>query len=154
MSGQTTYDINTANAVAGQIADIGFNEIDSFLAEGVAGIGFGLVVSRGTNDGQAVLGGDATGIGVTVRDLAREGEVNTGAVSYSEADAMAVMRFGSGSKIYVALASGGNAGDALFYDDVTGVIDVGAAGVGETDIAGATLEADCAAGAIAVIRLG
>jgi len=51
MSGQTSYDINTANAVAGQVADIGWNEIDSFLGEGA--VGFGLAVSRGTNDGQA-----------------------------------------------------------------------------------------------------
>ncbi len=51
MSVQTSYDINQANAVAGQVADIGFNEIDSFLAEGA--VAFGYDVSRGTNDDQA-----------------------------------------------------------------------------------------------------
>lgn len=152
MSGQTSYDINTANAVAGQVADIGWNEIDSFLAEGA--VGFGLAVSRGTNDGQAILGGDATGIGVSVRDLAREGAANTGAVAYADKETMAVMRFGSGSKIFVAIPTGGSAGDALNYNDTTGVIDAGAAGAGETDIAGATLEEDVVAGGIAKIRLG
>ena len=154
MSGQTSYDINTANAVAGQVADIGWNEIDSFLCEGAAGIGFGLAVSRGTNDGQALIGGDGTGIGITVRDLAREGAANTGAVAYAEKETMAVMRFGSGSKIFVAIPTGGSAGDPLNYNDTTGVIDAGAAVAGETDIAGATLEEDVVAGGIAKIRLG
>jgi len=152
MSNQTSYDINTANAVAGQVADIGFNEIDSFSAEGA--IGFGVVVSRGTNDGQALAGGDATGIGVTVRDLAREGAANSGAVSYADTETAAVMRFGSGSKINVVVPSGGSAGDALNYIDATGVIDTGAAGAGETDITGATLEEDVAAGGVGIIRLG
>lgn len=152
MSGQTSYSINTANAVAGMVADIGINEIDSFLAEGA--VGFGLAVSRGTNDGQAAVGGDATGIGVSVRDLAREGAANTGAVAYADKETMAVMRFGSGSKIFVAIPTGGSAGDALNYNDTTGVIDAGAAGAGETDIAGATLEEDVVAGGIAKIRLG
>ena len=154
MSGQTTYDINTANAVPGQVADIGHNEIDSFLAEGAAGIGFGLVVSRGTNDGQAIIGGDATGIGVTVRDLAREGAANTGVVAYAEKETMAVMRFGSGSKIFATIPTGGSAGDVLNYNDTTGVIDAGVAVAGETDIAGATLEEDVDAGKVGKIRLG
>ena len=149
MSVQTAYSINTANAVAGMVADIGFNEIDSFLAEGA--VGFGLVVSRGTNDGQCAVGGDATGIGVSVRDVARE---DAGSIAYADKETCAVMRFGSGGKINVTLATGGSAGDAVHYNDTTGVIDVGAAGAGETDIAGATLEEDVAAGAVGIIRLG
>jgi len=53
MSGQTSYSINTANAVAGLVADIGFNEIDSFIAE--VEVAFGIIVSRGTNDGQVLI---------------------------------------------------------------------------------------------------
>ena len=152
MSGQTSYEINTANAVAGQVADIGFNEIDSFLAEGI--VAFGVVVSRGTNDGQVAVGGDATGIGVSVRDLAREGAANTGEVAYADKETVAVMRFGSGSKIYAVIPSGGSAGDVLNYVDATGVIDAGVAVAGETDITGATLEEDVAAGKVGKIRLG
>ncbi len=152
MSGQTSYEINTANAVAGQVADIGFNEIDSFLAEGE--LAFGIAVSRGTNGGQVAPGGDATGIGITVRDLAREGAANSGAVSYADKETAAIMRFGSGSKIFVVIPSGGSAGDVLNYVDATGVIDSGVAVAGETDIVGATLEEDVAAGKVGKIRLG
>lgn len=152
MTVQTSYELNQANAVPGLIGDIGFNEIDSFLAEGA--VAFGYVVSRGTADNQAVPGGDGTGIGVAVRDLAREGAATTGAVSYADGDTMAVMRFGSGGKIFAELAAGGNAGDALHYVDATGVIDVGAAGAGQTDIVGATLEKDTVAGGVGLIRLG
>ncbi len=155
MTVQTAYDINTANAVAGQLADIGFNEIDSKQAEGV--VPFGVIVSRGTNDGQAAVGiGSGAGqeLGVSVRDLAREGAANTGAVQYEDKDTLAVMRLGSGGQIYVAIPSGGSAGDAIKFTDTTGVIDAGAVGAGETLIAGATLEEDVAAGKIGKIRLG
>jgi len=103
---------------------------------------------------RSLFGGDGTGIGVTVRDLAREGAANTGAVSYADTETMAVMRFGSGSKIYVAIPTGGSAGDVLNYIDATGVIDAGAAVAGETDIVGATLEEDVVAGGVGIIRLG
>jgi len=151
MSGQTSYSINTANAVAGLVADIGFNEIDSFIAE--VEVAFGIIVSRGTNSGQCDPGigaGAGLVLGVSVRDLAREGALNSGDVSYAAEDVAAVMRSG---QINVVIPSGGSAGDVLNFVDATGVIDAGVAIAGETDLTGWTLEADVVAGAVGVIRL-
>ena len=148
MTAQTAYSISIGNATPGLLADINDNEIDSFLAEEI--IPFGVVVQRGTSDKQVLLGGDALGIGISVRDLAREGAPSTGAVAYADEEAVGVLRRG---KIFVTIPSGGSAGDPINYVDATGVIDAGAPIAGETAIAGATLEEDVVAGAIGAIRV-
>jgi len=140
MSAQITYERNMPIAYAGQLADIHPRIVTSKLAEG-GDIAFGLVVSRGTADNQATLGGTAP-IGVTVRDLAHEGVQGTGAIDYKETEAMAVMEDGW---LYAAIADTGSPGDLLKYTNATGVIGTGAAGAGETKLPG-TLESTITTG--------
>lgn len=147
MSAQTSYSINQAIAYAGMIFAQAPSDIMSASVEGASGIGFGVAVSRGTDkEKQIVAGGDGTFVGVTVRDLGREGS-NTGAIKYSETETAPVMRYGY---IWVTCPTGCNPGDAAKYTDATGIIDSGAAGAGETDITGATFETVAAAGELAV----
>lgn len=145
-----TYSINMALGYAGELADLNPARTISRAAEGGA-IGFGLVVSRGTNDDQAVLGGDpkVTPLGVTVRSLDREGERLTGAIDYKETETMAILQDGT---IYAKVGIGGSPGDALFYNTTTGAIGVGIAGEGEATLPG-TLESTAEADAIAKIRV-
>ncbi len=148
MSAQTSYSRKIANATPGLLADLNNAQVISRQAEGGA-IPFGAVVSRGTTDTQAVIGG-AVPLGITVRDLAREGAVNTGAVDYSELDAMAIMQDGY---IYATIPSGGADGAPIKYNITTGVLDAGAPVAGENSLDGAQLMGTVVAGGIGVIRL-
>lgn len=151
MSAQTSYTINQAVAYAGLVYALAPSDIISGAVEGASGIGFGVAVSRGTDpEKQIVAGGDDTFIGVTIRDLGREGVANTGAIKYSETETAGVMRDGY---LWVVCPSGCNPGDQANYVDATGVIDSGAAAAGETDIVGATFETVAAAGELAVLRI-
>lgn len=144
------YEINMVKGYAGELADLNPARTLSRAAEGGA-IGFGLVVSRGTNDDQAVLGGDpkVTPLGVTVRSLDREGEHLTGAVEYKETETMAVLQNGS---IYAVVEVGGNPGDVLKYNTTTGAVGVGIPGEGEAELPG-SLESTADADTIAKIRV-
>lgn len=151
MSAQTSYEINQDALYAGQIVELGPRDVVSRSVETAAGAAFGLAVSPGTDAArQIVIGGDATFIGVTVRELTREGAANTGAVSYAEKETAAVMRWGY---IAVVCPSGCSVGDPVNYVDATGVIDSGAAEAGETLIVGATWETVTAAGEVGIVRL-
>jgi len=150
MTAQTDYSIYQDGAIHGAIADMQESEVVSKKAEG-GDIGFGVAVSRGTNDGQAVIGGDDTYFGVTVRDLGIAPKTVGGTViAYEEKSTMSVLRRGN---IAIAIPSGGTQGDALNYVDATGVIDAGAPEAGETILKGATLENTVAAGKIGIVRL-
>jgi hypothetical protein len=150
MSAQTSYSINQAIAYAGMIFAQAPSDIMSASVEGASGIGFGVAVSRGTDkEKQIVAGGDGTFVGVTVRDLGREGAAN-GTIKYSENETAGVMRDGY---LWVVCPSGCNPGDVANYADATGIIDSGAAEAGETDITGATFETVAAAGELAVLRI-
>ena len=150
MSVQTAYS-NIAAAVHGQLYGIGAKDIVSKVVEAAAGIGFGIAVSRGTNpDDQIIPGGDATFIGITVRDLAREGAQGTGVVAFADEVIAPVIRKGY---IMLECPTGCVPGDVANYVDATGVIDSGVAIAGETDIVGATWESTASAGGIALLRL-
>lgn len=149
MSAQTTYSLNHNEGYAGGIYALHDQDIDSRAVETAAGADFGIAVSRGTDlEKQCVIGGTAF-IGITVRSVDREG-LGDGTVKYAQTETAGIMRKGY---IYVTLAAGGNPGAALKYDNTTGVIDVGAAGAGETQLDGAELETVTAAGALGVVRL-
>jgi hypothetical protein len=139
-----------AAAYEGQLADMYPNEIVSRRVETAAGIAPGRVVSRGTNDNQITVGGDATGFGITVRDLANEGAVSTNNLLYAQYDVCPVIRKGY---CYVDLQNTGTKGATLFYNDTTGLISAGTAGAGETQMDGCTLEETKAAAGIALIRV-
>lgn len=147
MVAQTSYAINTAKYFHGDPSDLRDSEVETYAAES-SDIGFGIAVSRGTDDDQAVIGGAAAAIGVTMRDLGISSTVPGSAAALYEEDApMSVMRRGA---INLALASGGNAGDPLHYNDTTGVIDAGAAGGATTGaiVAGGGNTGDGVAGAV------
>jgi len=151
MAVQTAYTINQDALYAGMIVDLGPRDIVSRSVETAAGAAFGIAVSPGTDaERQIVIGGDDTFIGITVRELSREGAANTGAIQYNETETAAVMRWG---QIAVVCPTGCIVGDPANYVDATGVIDSGAAGAGETDIAGATWQTVTAAGEIGILRL-
>lgn len=148
MSVQTSYERDMPIAYAGQIADMQPRQVTSKLAESTD-IGFGLVVSRGTADNQAILGGSAP-IGISLRDLAHEGVQGSGVIDYKETEAMAVMEEGW---CYVAISNTGSPGDALKYNTTTGVLGAGAPGGGEAVLPG-TLESTVSTGGdIGLVRI-
>lgn len=156
MSGQTSVDLRITNATPGLIADINIAEVISAAAETVPPIEieFGVIVQRGTDpDDQAIIGGTpATGIlGVTVRSTGIEAfNVGSTSLGYDEGDAMAIMQSGY---IFVACPSGASPGDPVIFDDVTGVIDAGVAGVGSTTIDNAEWMETVLAGGFGKIRI-
>lgn len=150
MGAQTTYTINQPNAYAGGIYALHDSDIISRSVQTVAGVGFGVAVSRGTDlENQCVIGGTSF-LGVTVRSLDREGADATGAISYSEKETAGIMRNGY---IWAVCPTGCNPGDSVNYVNATGVLDSGAAVAGETQLDGATWETVAAAGELAVLRL-
>jgi len=148
---QTTYPISMVVSNAGQLVDLHDNDISSKSVES-ASIGFGLAVSRGTNsDRQAVLGGTSF-LGITVRDLAREG-ANSGTLQYLANETAAVLTKGY---IWVVCPGGCVPGQSVLYVDATGILDVspvGVAGPGETLLNDAQWETTAAAGELAILRL-
>ena len=152
MSAQTSYEINQAIAYAGLIFAQNPKDIISRDAEGVAGLAFGIVVSRGTDkDRQCIIGGTTGFLGVTVRALDREGVINTGAIKYNETEAVAIMRNGY---IWAVCPTGCVPGDAVNFIEATGVLDSGApSGVGETGLDNCFWDSTAAAGELAVLRV-
>lgn len=151
MSAQTSYSLAQAKAYAGGIFALATNEISSRSVEGVAGFGFGVAVSRGTNKEKQAIAGGATGfLGITVRDLSREGAVNTGDIQYNETETAGIMRRGS---IWAICPTGATPGDPVKYINSTGVLDSGVAVAGETQLEAATWETTTVAGELGVIRI-
>lgn len=110
----------------GQYAVIGFHGqqntdfpswISSQHAEG-GNIGFGVAVSHGTGDHQAVIGGAASAdlIGVTVRTQAVENNA-AGESLYVEGRAMSVMEKG---RMYVVVSDGSTRGAQVYVVPATG----------------------------------
>ena len=141
MSIQTTYDTSLAVAVDGLI--VAGNDVETMIVETAAGIAPGKVVSRGTGDHGCVIGGDGTGVGVVGRDLSKEGAVTTNELTYAQYDDCPVVRDGY---VWAPVSDIASRGSVLNYVDATGVIGAGAAGGGETDLTGWTLETDVASG--------
>jgi len=147
MTVQTTYSLNHTNAYAGQIANMNPLEVVSKLAEGGV-IPYGSTVSRGTADDQVTKGGTAI-IGVAARTAVAEGN-STYDAEYEQYSAVNVVRDGY---VYLTISENGADGGALNSVDATGVIGVGAATTGETDLTGWTLEEDVTAGNVALVRV-
>lgn len=151
MAVQTTYTLNPGIAYDGLVADMNSATIITRQVETAAGIAFGRVVSRGTSDTQCVVGGDGTGLGVTVRTLDREGAQTTGAVQYDQYTDAAIMTSGF---LFVPInTASASKGTKLKYDDTTGQIEAGTAGAGETQMNAYLEQAVTSLGQIALIRL-
>lgn len=150
MAAQISYELSIPVAYPGLIYAQFPSEIQSFLVETVAGIPFGVAVSRGTDAEEQIVIGGSVFVGITIRSLDREGAANTGDIQYNVTEAAGVMRAGY---IYVTCPTGCVPTDVVKYNTTTGVIDSGAPGGGELAIANATWETNTAAGQIGVIRL-
>jgi len=150
MSAQTSYSIGIRAALAGLLYAQAPHDIVSRAVETVAGIGFGVAVTRGTDaDKQIDLAGSADFLGITIRSLEQEGG-EAAAIQWDQYETAGVMREGY---IWAVCPAGCVPGNAVKYTDGTGVLDAGAAGAGETQLDGATWETTAAAGELAVIRL-
>ncbi len=150
MSAQTSYSIDQGKAYAGLIYALAPHNIVSRSVETIAGIGFGVAVSRGTDaDSQIVVGGAAF-LGIAIRSLEHEGVANSGDIKWDQNETAGVLRNGY---IWAVCPSGCVPGNAVNYVRATGVLDSGAAVAGETSLDGATWETTAAAGELAVIRI-
>ncbi len=152
MSAQTTYELNQPVAYAGLIFAQNPKDVISRKVETVAGIAFGVVVSRGTDaDNQCVLGGTTGILGITIRALDREADDAAGAIEYAEKETAAIMREGY---IWAVCPTGCVPGDAVNFVEATGVLDSGApAGTGETGLDDCYWDSTAAAGELGVIRV-
>lgn len=146
MAAQLAYSTNAVVSYEGVIYALTPNTTDSFSVETVAGIPFGRAVSRGTDPERQVIVGGSAFLGFTVRELTREGAVNTAATQYDESTTAAVMRIGFFWAICVA---GCNAGDVVTFDAVTGALSTT---VG-TAVAGAKWQRLAAAGELSVVQM-
>ncbi len=147
MSAQTSYLINQAIALAGMIADLGFQERRSFIAEGP--VDFGIAVSGGTDKEKQVIAGGTDFYGISYRSIEREGQAN-GTINYLDKDTVGVLREGY---IWVTLAVGAAVGASIKYTNATGALSTGAAVAGETQLDDARLETVVLAGELGLVRL-
>lgn len=132
MTRATTYTA-PVKGVPGLLADDNPVFTISRAVETAAGIGFGLVCSRGTDkDKQIVLGG-ATPLGIVCRSQ----YYDNGAESVAQYEEAKIIRCGF---VYLNIATTANAGSALCYRTATGVVDSGAPGGGEVAFAGELME--------------
>ena len=148
MSAQLSYTQTQDAAIHGSLSGLNDNEIESGVAE--VAIAVGVAVTRGTAAGQVILAADADFLGLAIRDLSREGVINTGVIDYAIEDNVSVLRSG---RISLTCVSGCTIGDVVNYNDTTGIVDAGAAAGGETAIGGATWETTTAAGEVGIVRL-
>lgn len=151
MVAQTSYAINTDGAYPGLIRDINPKTVVSYLAEDTL-IPFGVVVTQGTADNQALIGGvsgtDGVNIlGVTVRDLAHEGDPITGVLNYKENETMAVLQKGY---IYAITADAVSPGDPVVYATATGLLGTT---TGAETYTGAIWRSSAGVGEIAVLQV-
>lgn len=151
MTAQTSYSINQGKAYPGGLYGLGNDDIISRDAEGE--IAFGLVVSRGTDaDRQAIPGGiaDVNVLGISIRSLEREGVQGSNLVSYKDTETVGILQEGY---IWAVCPTGCVPGDPVNFVNATGVLDSGAAVVGETSLDEAQWDTTAAAGELGVIRL-
>lgn len=144
----TSYDACAA-ASAGQMA---YDEMPavvvSRVVETAAGIGFGKVVSRGTDTAKQIELGGAVPFGIALRSH-EYGNTATDNEDYDEYCMCPVLRSGY---IWVTVADTDNAGALLNYNTTTGAIGTGAAGEGEALLPG-ELVTDSTAGGLAIVYI-
>lgn len=122
MAIQTAYAAAHSVGYPGQLADGNPTEIVSLVAEG--NIPMGSVVKKGTSDNQVLVGGPLP-IGIAVRSLDVEADI------YAATQVLGVLKKGY---IYLTIANTGAKAAALKIVDATGVISVGTASTGESQL--------------------
>lgn len=151
MAAQTAYSINQVVGYDGVVQARRPHRIISRSVEvGGGAIPFGRVVTTGTanSDRTTKLGGTPpVFLGVSVRALDTEGELNTSILQYEETETAAIMRKGY---MWVRPVDPVTVGIAVEYDPVTGEFGTT---VGFQTIAGAVWETAAAAGELALLNL-
>jgi hypothetical protein len=143
---QSAYTRYMPVAQVGMPASMHGWDIDTKLVETVAGIGFGLVVSKGSADNGIIIGG-AAAVGVTVRDIAlSQVPGNLAADLYARYANAGIMVVGD---IWAIALNGSTANTGVLYDPVTG--DLGK--TAGTALAGAIWMTTASAGGLAIARL-
>lgn len=146
---QTAYNQYMAAGLPGLIADVQFqNNVESKDLE-TATATPGIVVSRGTDKARQVVVGGTSPLGILVRDGAHENNAS-GNLVYAAKETVGVITAG---KVYVNIANTGNPGDAIFYTNATGVISVGTASTGQTQLRGCLDSLVSTPGALGVVKL-
>lgn len=145
---QTTYATALQPGLEGQIAtQLDDDDVITCICETAAGIGFGRVVSEGTNARGAVIGGATKAIGITVRDITLVPQTGQAVDLYQRYSNMGVMIEGD---IWVRPVAAVTHGSPATYDSTTGQLNPAAAGVA---IPGSRYITSAGAGALAVLRL-
>ena len=142
---QTTYSENQPIALPGMPADAD-HSIDTRICETVAGIGFGVVVSQGSADKGALIGGASAAVfaGVTVKDVTALGD------KYAQYDNVGVMYRGT---IWVTVGGDVTDGGDVTFASTTGVLSSAATSETQFAIAGARWMTTAASGGLAKLRL-
>jgi hypothetical protein len=145
---QTTYSATMQPGVEGQIATmLDDDDVETRTCETAAGIGFGRVVSEGTNARGAVIGGATKYIGITAKDPALVIQSGQTVDLYQRYSNMAVLLEGD---IWVRPVAAVTHGSAATYDGTTGQLNPATAGVA---MAGSRYLTSAGAGALALLRL-
>lgn len=147
---QTSYPQTLRPAVAGMKADMTPEVTISRVVEGVAGIGFGLAVGKGTGDRQVTLGGTGF-IGVTLMDqtithLTPQANPDF----YPDKDVCVLMQKGT---VWVLADGPVVAGDDVTFTQATGRIGTKAVAGDIIAIPNAVFETSAADGALAILKL-
>ena len=145
---QTTYPEMMPVAVAGMPATMTTWDADTKFVETAAGIDFARAVSRGASEKGVVIGGAATFIGVTYRDITLVTQVGGTVDKIPQKSLAGIMIRGD---IWVDVSAAVVAGDPVIFNATTGRFG-GATG---SQIAGAEwIRGQATVGGLALLRLG
>lgn len=154
---QNTYLRVHAKAYNGMIADTATCDVDTFIADGAGGIGFGVGVKRGTNAGDCAVGVVGAGatpfhatdfLGVTVRDRTRAPDDDD---EYADNSHVNVLYRGD---IWVTVEDAVALGDAVTVKNSNGVFSATTAAATQAAVPNARWMTAAAANGLALLRLG
>lgn len=141
---QTSYSATHAKALAGMVANSEPSRVITRVVEDAAGIGFGVVVQRGTADNQCKLStASPKYLGITVSDPGQ-----LGADLYPQYANAAVMQKGC---IWVQASVAVAQGDPVYFVPATGVLTNVA--TSNTQIPNAEWDTTTSGAGLAVVRL-
>lgn len=141
---QTSYADVHANGYAGQVADMGLQDVISRDVEDAAGIAFGMPVIQGTADRQCKVATAGVFLGITIRDTTLD---QRNADKYVQRASAAILTRGV---IWVVAGEAVVAGDVV-YRTAAGALNKTSSS--NTLVANARWETSAANGALAKLRL-
>lgn len=146
---QSTYAAVHPIAHAGMPASADFSA-DTRICETAAGIAFGVAVSQGTSDNEALIGGASAAVFAGVSIVDKSINNDGGADGYNQYDNMAVMTRGD---IWVTVGGDVTDGGDATFASTTGVLSSAATSGSQFAIAGARWMTTALSGGLAKLRL-